>query len=73
METVKAIAADYGRALLASLITAFLLLSKPVFDLTVSDWKAVASAALASWLPVVLVALNRKDKRYGRGVVKPTD
>lgn len=73
VETVKAIGADYGRAFLASLITAFLLLSKPVFDLTVSDWKAVGSAALASWLPVVLVALNKNDTRYGRGVPTVTN
>jgi hypothetical protein len=67
VETGKKVAADYGRTLLASLITAFLLLGKPLFDLTGSDWKAVASAAVASWLPVVLVALNPHDTRYGTG------
>lgn len=73
METVKKIAADYGRTLAAALITAFLMLGKPVFDLSGDDWKAVASAALASWLPVVLVALNKRDSRYGRKMVKPVD
>lgn len=71
--TVKKVAADYGRVFLASIITAFLMLGKPVFDFTAGDWKAVGSAAVASWLPVVLVALNKNDKRYGRGVSKPTN
>jgi hypothetical protein len=62
---MKNILADYGRAFLASLITAFLVLGKPLFELSGSDWKAVASAAVAAWLPVVLVALNKNDSRYG--------
>ena len=70
MRDWKAVAKDYGRALLASLITAFLILDKPLFDLTLDDWKALASAAIASWLPVILAALNSKDKRYGRGAKK---
>lgn len=63
----KAILSDYGKAFLASLITAFLLLNKPLFDLNVNDWKALVSAAFAAWLPVILTALNSKDTRYGRG------
>ena len=64
---LKAMAWDYGRTFLAALITAFLMLNKPIFDLSVEDWKAVVSAAVASFLPVILSALNRKDTRYGMG------
>ena len=70
VETVKRVAADYGRAFMAAIITAFLMLGKPLFDLNGNDWKAVASAAFASWLPVVLVALNPKDTRYGNGSIR---
>lgn len=70
METVKKVAADYGRTLAAALITAFLMLGKPLFELNSNDWKAVASAAFASWLPIVLVALNPKNTRYGKGNVR---
>jgi hypothetical protein len=60
--------ADYGKSLLACLITAFLMLNKPLFDLGVEDWKAVGSAAVAAWLPVILAALNKNDDRYGRTI-----
>ena len=65
MKTWKKIAEDYGKAFLASLITAFLILGKNLFDLNVNDWKAVVSAAVASWLPILLVALNPRNTRYG--------
>jgi hypothetical protein len=64
---MKCALADYARAFAASLITAFLVLNKPLLDLSVDDWKAVLSAAVASFLPVVLVALDPKNGRYGLG------
>lgn len=64
-KTTQKVLTDYGQAFLACLITAFMTLGKPLFDLGVQDWKAVFSAAVAAWLPVVLIALKRND-RYGR-------
>ena len=58
---------DYGRTFVTALITAFLVMDKPLFDLGASDWKAIVSAAVVSWLPVILVALNPNDPRYGKG------
>lgn len=66
-KAMKCAIADYARAFAASLITAFLVLNKPIFDLNVDDWKAVVSAAIASFLPVLLVALDPKNNRYGLG------
>lgn len=63
----KCMWADYGRTLVTAIITAFLVMNKPLFDFGVDDWKALASAAVVSWLPVVLVALNPNDPRYGAG------
>lgn len=65
--TMKCALADYARAFAASLITAFLVMNKPLLDLSVDDWKAVVSAAVASFLPVLLVALDPKNNRYGLG------
>lgn len=62
---IQAVLTDYGQAFLACLITAFMTLNKPLLNLGWDDWKAVISAAVAAWLPVVLVALKRND-RYGR-------
>lgn len=67
MKHWKPILWDYCRTFLAALITAFLVMNKPIFDLNVEDWKAVVSAAIASFLPILLSALNGKDSRYGRG------
>lgn len=63
----KCVLGDYGKAFIACIITAFLMLNKPFFNLGLDDWKAVGSAAIASFLPIVLSALNKKDTRYGRG------
>ena len=73
MTNWKSVAWDYARVFLASLITAFMVMNKPIFNLTSDDWKAVVSAAVASFLPIVLSALNKKDSRYGRGSLKVTE
>lgn len=65
----KCMWSDYGRTFVTALITAFLVMNKPLFDFGANDWKALASAAVVSWLPVVLVALNPNDPRYGAGSV----
>lgn len=62
---MRNLAIDYGQSLLACFLTAFMTLGKPLFSLGVEDWKAVGSAAVAAWIPVVLIAL-KPNSRYGR-------
>ena len=65
MRNWQKVLSDYGIAFLSCMITAYMAIGKSVFDLGVDGWKAVVSAAIASFLPVVYVALSKNNARYG--------
>lgn len=72
MRNWKKVLSDYGIAFLSCIITAYMAIGKSIFDLGVDGWKAVISAAIASFLPVVYVALSKNNSRYGI-TIPPTE
>lgn len=63
--TVSKVVSDYAAAFISCLIAAYLASGANLFDLGVDGWKGVLASALAAFLPVVYVALNKKNDRYG--------
>lgn len=68
---VKAMVGSWARVFLVAVITAFLAMQTPPWDVTGDQWLAVLWAGILSVLPVVLNWLNPNDPRYGRGSGNP--
>lgn len=68
-DTKLAMLGTYTRALLALFVAAalgaYLDSGKPVFSITLDDWKTYAAAGIAAAIPVLLRWLNPGDLQYG--------
>lgn len=62
----KAMLASYGRAFLATALTAIFAVGKLPTDFTGADWAAVANAIWIAVIPVVIRYLNPNDPAFGR-------
>ena len=62
---IKSILATYSQALLACVITVMLSLNVTPFTMTSHDWVKVGNAVWASFVPVIVRALNPKDSAFG--------
>lgn len=63
---LSAAAGTYFRALLVLIITLMATVGKSPWDFSADDWKMVANGVWASFLPVIMRALNPKDATYGK-------
>ena len=61
-----AIFASYGRALLATSLTAIFAVGKLPFEFTAADWNLVLNAVWIAVIPVLIRALNPGDVAFGR-------
>jgi hypothetical protein len=61
----KAILATYAQSLLACVITVMMSLNITPFTMTHADLVKIGNAVWASFLPVVVKALNPKDSSFG--------
>ena len=62
---VLAMLGTYGRAFLACVVTTIVAMDVPVVDYTKADVVKLANAVWASFLPVLIRALNPNDTAYG--------
>jgi hypothetical protein len=67
---LKAILATYAQSLLACVITVMMSLNLTPFTMTKADWVKIANAVWASFVPVLVRALNPKDSAFGIGTNK---
>ena len=65
----KALILSYGRALLATIITAIFAVSQAVgklpFEFSAQDWYSIANAVWVSVIPVAIRYLNPNDTAFG--------
>jgi len=68
-DTKLAMLGTYARALMAiftaTALGAYLSSGKPVFSVTLDDWKTYAAAGIAAAIPVLIRWLNPGDSGYG--------
>jgi hypothetical protein len=64
---LQAILATYAQAFLACVITAMVSLNVTPFTMTKADLVKIGNAVWASFLPVIVKALNPKDSAFGIG------
>lgn len=62
----KAMLASYGRAFLATALTAVFAVGKLPTEFTQAEWLAVANAIWVAVIPVVIRYLNPNDPAFGR-------
>jgi hypothetical protein len=62
----KAMLASYGRALLATALTAVFAVGKLPWEFTQPEWLAVANAIWVAVIPVLIRWLNPNDTAFGR-------
>lgn len=62
----KAMLASYGRAFLATALTAVFAIGKLPTEFTSADWFAVANAIWIAVIPVAIRWLNTNDPAFGR-------
>ena len=62
---LKSILATYAQALLACIITVMTSLNVTPFTMSKADWLKVGNAVWASFVPVIVRALNPKDTAFG--------
>ena len=62
----RAMLKSYGRALLATALTAMLALHKTPLEFTSADWLLVANSVWVSFIPVLIRALDPNDTAFGR-------
>ena len=60
-----ALLASYGRALLATVLTAIFAVGKLPFEFTAQDWYGVANAVWIAVIPVAIRYLNPNDEAFG--------
>jgi hypothetical protein len=63
-QMIKALG-TYLRAFLAAVLTAYYASGQTPFSVSSNDLKTFISAGVAAILPVILVAVNPRDDRYG--------
>lgn len=61
----KAMLASYGRAFLATALTAIFAVGKLPTEFTQAEWLAVANAVWIAIIPVLIRALNPNDTAFG--------
>ena len=61
----KALFASYGRALLATVLTAIFAVGKLPFEFTAQDWYGIANAVWIAVIPVAIRYLNPNDTAFG--------
>lgn len=66
-DQMRAMLGSWARVFMVAVITAFLAMQTPPWDVTGDQWLAVLWAGILSVLPVILNWLNPNDPRYGRG------
>jgi hypothetical protein len=62
----KAMLASYGRAFLATALTAIFAVGKLPTSFTQAEWLAVANAIWIAIIPVAIRWLNSNDPAFGR-------
>lgn len=62
----KAMLASYGRAFLATALTAIFAVGKLPTEFTQAEWLAVANAIWVAVIPVAIRYLNPNDPAFGR-------
>lgn len=67
---LQAVLATYAQSFLACVITAMVSLNVTPFTMTHSDLVKIGNAIWASFLPVIVKAINPKDSAYGVGSPK---
>ena len=67
---LQAALATYAQALLACIITAMMSLGVTPFTMTHADLVKIGNAIWASFLPVLVKAVNPKDSAFGIGTNK---
>ena len=60
-----AMLASYGRSLLATCLTALMVVGKLPYEFTATDWSTVANAVWVAFIPVLIRALNPNDAEFG--------
>jgi hypothetical protein len=65
----KVMLASYGRALIATILTAIFAVSQAVgklpFEFSAQDWYSIANAVWIAVIPVAIRYLNPNDSAYG--------
>jgi hypothetical protein len=64
---LQSVLATYAQSLLACVITVMMSLNLTPFTMTKSDWVKIGNAVWASFVPVLVRALNPKDSAFGIG------
>jgi len=64
---LQSVLATYAQSLLACVITAMVSLNVTPFTMTKADLVKIGNAVWASFLPVIVKALNPKDSAFGIG------
>ena len=64
---LQSVLATYAQSLLACVITAMMSLNVTPFTMTHSDFVKIGNAVWASFVPVLVRALNPKDSAFGIG------
>jgi hypothetical protein len=67
---LQAVLATYAQSLLACIATAMMSLGVTPFTMTHSDLVKIGNAIWASFLPVIVKAINPNDSAYGVGSPK---
>lgn len=61
----KAMLWSYGRALIATVLTAIFAVGKLPFEFTAQDWYGVANAVWIAVIPVAIRYFNKNDSAFG--------
>jgi hypothetical protein len=67
---LQAVLATYAQSLVACIATAMMTLEVTPFTMTHADLVKIGNAVWASFLPVIVKAVNPKDATYGIGSPK---
>lgn len=62
---LRSVLATYAQSLLACVITVMMSLNLTPFTMTKADWVKIGNAVWASFVPVLVRALNPKDSAFG--------
>jgi len=62
---LQSVLATYAQSLLACVITVMMSLNVTPFTMTKSDWVKIGNAVWASFVPVLVRAMNPKDSAFG--------
>jgi len=62
---LQSVLATYVQSLLACVITVMMSLNLTPFTMTKADWVKIGNAVWASFVPVLVRAMNPKDSAFG--------